>query len=42
MIFELVDIIREPFGLPDWSLKVTFFNLFAGFLSLLLFHGSMM
>jgi hypothetical protein len=30
MILELVDMIREPFGLPDWSMKVTFFILLAG------------
>jgi hypothetical protein len=31
MILELVDIVSEPFGLPDWSLKMIFFILFAGF-----------
>ena len=30
MIFELVDIVSEPFGLPDWSLKLAFFILIAG------------
>jgi len=30
MILELVDIISDPFGLPDWSLKVVFFIFIAG------------
>jgi len=30
MILELVDIVSDPFGLPDWSLKVTFYILIAG------------
>jgi len=30
MILELIDIISEPFGLPDWSLKVALFILIAG------------
>ena len=30
MILELVDIVSGPFGLPDWSLKMAFFILFAG------------
>ncbi len=30
MVFEMVDIVSEPFGLPEWSLKVAFFVLFAG------------
>ena len=31
MVLELVDIVSEPFGLPDWSLRVAFFVLLAGF-----------
>ena len=31
MVFELVSIIEEPFGLPVWSLRVAFFILCAGF-----------
>lgn len=30
MILELVDMITEPFGLPEWSMKVAFFILLAG------------
>ena len=30
MILELVDMISDPFGLPDWSMKVAFFILIAG------------
>ncbi len=30
MILELVNMFSEPFGLPDWSLKVAFFILLAG------------
>jgi TolB-like protein/lipopolysaccharide biosynthesis regulator YciM len=30
MILELVDMISEPFGLPEWSMKVAFFILLAG------------
>ena len=30
MILELVDMISEPFGLPEWSMKVVFFILLAG------------
>jgi serine/threonine-protein kinase len=30
MILELIDIISEPFGLPDWSLKLALFILIAG------------
>jgi len=30
MLLELVDMISEPFGLPDWSMKVGFFILLAG------------
>ena len=30
MVLELVDIVSEPFGLQDWSLRVAFFVLFAG------------
>jgi hypothetical protein len=30
MILELVDMISEPFGLPEWSFKLALFILFAG------------
>jgi len=30
MLLELVDMISEPFGLPDWSMRVGFFVLLAG------------
>lgn len=30
MILELIDIISEPFGLPDWSLKMALFILITG------------
>jgi TolB-like protein/Tfp pilus assembly protein PilF len=30
MLLELVDMISEPFGLPDWSMKAAFFILIAG------------
>ncbi len=30
MILELVDIVREPLGLPDWSIKLALFILTAG------------
>jgi len=30
MILELVDMTTQPFGLPDWSMKVAFFVLLAG------------
>jgi TolB-like protein/Tfp pilus assembly protein PilF len=30
MLLELVDMISEPFGLPDWSMKAGFFILLAG------------
>jgi TolB-like protein len=31
MILELVSMISEPFGLPDWSFKLALFILIAGF-----------
>lgn len=30
MLLELLDIISDPFGLPDWSLKLAFYLLVAG------------
>ena len=30
MILELVDMTSDPFGLPDWSMKVAFLILIAG------------
>lgn len=30
MLLELVDMISEPFGLPEWSMKIAFFILLVG------------
>ena len=30
MLLELLDMTSEPFGLPDWTVKIGFFILFAG------------
>jgi len=36
MLLELVDMISEPFGLPDWSMKVGFFALLVGLIIVLI------
>lgn len=30
MVLELVDMVSDPFGLPEWSMKVTFLIAIAG------------
>lgn len=36
MLLELLDMISDPFGLPEWSMKVGFFVLLAGLIALLI------